>query len=259
MRLRFLGTGTSFGVPVVGCECAVCASTDPRDHRSRHGLVLESDGNLLLVDTPPELRLQLLAAAIGQVEAVFLTHAHADHLNGIDDLRIFSLRSGKPVLMYVAEEHAAELRTRFDYIFDDAIQPDPGTSAPEIELRTFVEGEALSVAGFALTPLAYRHGRTSSYGFRCGGLGVIVDGKTVSEAARRVLEGVEVLVINALWWGDPHPTHFNVEEALEAARSLGARRTFLTHLTHRLGYGELLKDLPEGVEPAYDGLVIDVE
>lgn len=259
MRLRFLGTGTSFGVPVVGCGCAVCRSADPRNRRSRHCLLLEGDGPALLVDTPPELRLQLVNAGIAEVGAVFLTHMHADHLHGIDDLRIFSLRRGTPVPMYVAEEFAGALRARFDYIFDEGIRPDPGTSAPEIDLRTFAANDLLEIAGLRLTPLSFPHGATNSYGFRCGGLGVIVDGKTITDAAHAALQGIDTLVINALWWGNPHPTHFNVEEAIAAAQSVGARRTYLTHLTHRLEYGELKQRLPEGIEPAYDGLVVGID
>jgi phosphoribosyl 1,2-cyclic phosphate phosphodiesterase len=259
VRLRFLGTGTSFGVPVVGCGCGVCRSDDPRNRRSRHGLALESAGRLLLVDTPPELRWQLLSAAIARVDAVFLTHLHADHLHGIDDLRVFSLRNRAPLPMYVAREFADVLRARFDYIFDDSIQPEPGTSAPEIALRTFDPNGELDLAGFHLRPLLFPHGRMNSYGFRSGKLGVIVDGKTVPDEARAILQGVDVLVINALWWGDPHPTHFNVEEAVATAQSLGARRTYLTHLTHRLDYGDLRARLPEGMEPAYDGLIVDIE
>lgn len=258
MRLRFLGTGTSLGVPVVGCSCEVCCSADPRNRRSRHCLALEGDGQALLVDTPPELRLQLLDAGITKVGAVFLSHMHADHLHGIDDLRIFSLRRRAPLPVYVAEEFAGQLRVRFDYIFGDDIKPEPGTSAPEVDLRTFAACDELDITGFKLTPLAFPHGRMNSYGFRCGSLGVIVDGKNIPDAAREVLQGIDTLVINALWWGDPHPTHFNVEEAIVAARSVGARRTFLTHLTHRLDYGQLKSRLPDGVEPAYDGLALEI-
>ncbi len=258
MRLRFLGTGTSFGVPVIGCDCPVCKSNDPKNRRGRHCLALEADGRVLLVDTPPELRLQLLNSGIDRVDAVFITHLHADHVHGIDDLRIFSMRGRGALPMYVANEHAAELRGRFPYIFDDAIQPGPGTSAPEIDLRPFEPGDSLRVAGFDLQTLAFPHGDTRSCGFRVGGLGVIVDGKEIPPAAQEALLGVEVLVINALWWGRPHPTHFNVEEAVAAARSLGARRTYLTHLTHRVDYSDTAARLPEDVSPAFDGLEVEI-
>lgn len=259
MRLTFLGTGTSFGVPVIGCTCPVCGSSDPKNSRSRHALGLERTGRVLLVDTPPELRLQLLSASIERVDAVFLTHVHADHVHGIDDLRIFSMRSGRPLQMYVAAEYVEAIRKRFDYIFDDDIQPGPGTSVPEIDLRSFEAGSTLSIAGFEITPLAFPHGRVKSYGFRCGPLGVVVDGKRIPPQAQELLRGIEVLVINALWWGNPHPTHFNVEEAIAAAGQLGVSRTYLTHLTHRLDYRELSQRLPAGVYAAYDGLTVDLE
>lgn len=222
-------------------------------------MLLEGDGPALLVDAPPELRLQLLEAGISEIGAVFLTHMHADHLHGIDDLRIFSLRGEAPLPMYVAEQFAGVLRARFDYIFDEDVRPDPGTSAPEIDLRTFAAGDELDIAGFRLTPLVFPHGRMNSYGFRCGSLGVIVDGKSISATAHAALQGIDTLVINALWWGDPHPTHFNVEEAIASAQSVGARRTYLTHMTHRLDYTELKARLPEGVEPAYDGLSVEID
>ncbi len=259
MRLRFLGTGTSFGVPVIGCDCPVCTSGDPKNRRGRHCLALEADGRVLLVDTPPELRLQLLNAGIDRVDAVFITHLHADHVHGIDDLRIFSMRGRGALPMYVANEHAPELRGRFPYIFDDAIQPSPGTSAPEIDLRTFEPGDALRAGGFDLQTLAFPHGDTRSCGFRVGRLGVIVDGKEIPPDALEVLRGVDVLVINALWWGRPHPTHFNVEEAWAAARSVGATRTYLTHLTHRLDYEDTVARLPADVRPAFDGLEVEIE
>ncbi len=258
MRLIFLGTGTSFGVPVIGCGCEVCTSTDPRNRRARHCLALIQDDRVLLIDTPPELRLQLLKAGIRRVDAVYITHLHADHLHGIDDLRVFSMRDGRPLPMLVAREHEGELRRRFDYIFDESIQPLPETSAPDITLSTFDPGTSLEVAGFQLIPLAFPHGRTRSFGFRVGSLGVIVDGKSIPPEAARALAGVEVLVVNALWWGRPHPTHFNVEEALQAISDLGVSRAYLTHLTHRLDYRTLLEKLPPGVEPAFDGLTIDI-
>lgn len=258
MRLRFLGTGTSFGIPVVGCRCDVCRSDDPRNRRSRHGLLLEEDGRRLLVDTPPELRLQLVEAGVRRVDAVYLTHTHADHAHGIDDLRIFTLRSERPLDVHVAEEYVDELTGRFGYIFGEDRRPSPGTTVPELEMVPFREGQTVTAAGFDLRPVAFPHGAFRSYGFRCGPLAVVVDAKQVPEAAVELLRGVEVLVINALWFGNPHPSHFNVEEAVETARMLEAERTFLTHLTHRLDHGELTERLPPSIRPAHDGLEVEL-
>lgn len=258
MRLRFLGTGTSFGVPVIGCRCRVCHSEDPRNRRTRHAATLEQGSRVLLVDTPPELRLQLLREEIEEVEAAFVTHLHADHVNGMDDLRIFSLRRQDRFPVYVAREFADGLYDRFRYMFDPSVQAPDGVTKPELDLRVFDAGEPIEVAGFDVVPLGFPHGPTRSYGFRVGSLGFVVDAKEVPAEGRAALRGVEVLVLNALWYGRPHPTHLNVEEALEVAREIDARRTYLTHLTHRLEYAELRSKLPDGVEPAYDGLVVEV-
>lgn len=258
MKIRFLGTGTSFGIPVVGCRCDVCRSDDPRNRRTRHGLLLEEEGRRLLVDTPPELRLQLVEAGLRRLDAVFLTHTHADHAHGIDDLRIFTLRSERPLPVHVAEEYVGELTDRFGYIFGEDRRPSPGTSVPELDLVPFREGERVEAAGFELAPVAFPHGDFRSYGFRVGGLAVIVDAKAVPESAVDLLRGVDVLVVNALWFGNPHPSHFNVEEAVETARALDADRTYLTHLTHRLDHGELEERLPPSIRPAHDGLEVEL-
>jgi phosphoribosyl 1,2-cyclic phosphate phosphodiesterase len=206
------------------------------------------------VDTPPELRVQILREGIQRVDAVFLTHLH-----GIDDLRIFSMRSREALPLFIAGEHERELRSRFPYIFDDSVEAAPGTSMPELALSTFDDGDDLAVAGFRLRALAYPHGYTRAYGFRTGGLGVVVDAKDVPPPARDILRDVDVLVINALWSGRTHPTHMNVEEAVAMAGELGARRTYLTHLTHYVEYVDLRSRLPAGIEPAYDGLTIEVD
>lgn len=258
MRLRFLGTGTSFGVPVIGCRCHVCASTDPRNRRTRHAVALEEGTRVLLVDTPPELRLQLLREGIREAEAAFVTHMHADHVNGIDDLRVFRFRRREPFPVYVAREFAEELTRRFGYMFDPSGDTSDGVPKPELHLHSFEDGGRVEAGGFELLPIAFPHGPTRAYGFRAGPLGLVVDAKEMPPAARKALEGVAVLVVNALWYGRPHPAHFNVEEALEVSESIGAQRTYLTHLTHRLDYHELRSKLPAGVEPAYDGLVVDL-
>ncbi len=260
MKLRFMGTGTSFGIPVIGCTCIVCTSSDPRDRRTRHSALLQNDdaASSLLIDAPPELRLQLLDAGSPRVDAVWFTHTHADHVHGIDDLRVFSARRSAPLTTWADEHSASELRTRFPYIFDENYRPPEGTSKPEIRLHTFKRDDTVFAANFELHPIEVPHGDMPAFGFRTGDLGYITDAKTIPPEARRRLDGIKVLVLNALWFGNPHPTHLNVEEAVETAREIGAERTYLTHLTHRVGHQELLDALPPGIEPAYDGLVIDI-
>ena len=258
VKLTFLGTGTSFGVPLVGCACPNCTSTDPRDRRTRHGALLGLEDGNLLIDTPPELRLQLLACGIDRVDAVWYTHLHADHVHGIDDVRVFSTRGRGAVPTYVPEEMSDELRRRFPYIFDDRVAVAPGTTRPRLDLRAYAEGVPRRILGVDLIPFRVPHGPEDAFGFRVGALGYVTDAKRLPRPARRILRGVRVLVLNALWLGSPHPTHFNVEEAIEASREIGAERTFLTHLTHKVGHRELLDRLPEGIRPAFDGLVVEV-
>lgn len=258
MRLTFLGTGTSFGVPVVGCDCETCTSDDPRDSRTRHGALVNLGEKNILVDTPPELRLQLLAAGIDRVDAVWYTHDHGDHVHGIDDLRAFTVRAKVALPAYVPEEFETVFHERFRYVFDHEIRPPRGSSKPEVEMRVFGPDRPVDMFGHAFTPLVVPHGYINAYGFRVGDLGYVTDGKLLPPETMAALEGVKVLVLNALWFGNPHPTHFNVEEAIEAAQAVGAERTYLTHLTHRVRHQDLLDRLPDGIEPAYDGLTIEI-
>ncbi len=258
MKLTFLGTGTSFGIPVVGCDCAACTSDDPRDRRTRHGALVATDAGRLLVDTPPELRLQLLDAGVDPVDAIWFTHIHADHIHGIDDVRAFTARGGG-MPAYVAHEYIPAIQRHFEYIFDDAIRPPAGSSKPRIHLHGFDAEDTLSIVGRTFRPVRVPHGRATVYGFRVGGLGYVTDAKSLPADALEILEGVDILVLNALWFGRPHGSHFNVEEAVEASRTVGARETYLTHLTHRVTHRELLDRLPRGVLPAYDGLVVEVD
>jgi phosphoribosyl 1,2-cyclic phosphate phosphodiesterase len=257
VKLTFLGTGTSFGIPVVGCSCAVCTSDDPRDRRTRSGALVDLPEGRLLVDTPPELRVQLLREGVIGLGGAWITHTHADHLHGIDDLRPFT--NARPLKLWIPEVHAAELRARFPYIFDPSAPIQPGTSKPELDVRVFRALEPIEVLGAELIPLPVPHGVTTVFGFRAGALGYVTDGKRLPPDTLAALRGVRTLVLNALWWGDPHPTHFNVEEALDAARAVGAERTFLVHMTHRVRHAELERALPRAVRPAYDGLTVDVD
>ena len=256
LKLTFLGTGTSFGIPVLGCHCDVCRSDDPRDRRTRSGALLDLPGGRLLVDTPPELRIQLLREGVGALDGVWITHTHADHLHGIDDLRVFSAK--RPLTMWVPDVHRSALQARFPYIFDPSVAAQPGTTKPEIEIRAFRSLESVRLLGADVVPLPVPHGVTTVFGFRVGSLGYVTDGKELPPGTLAALAGVRTLVLNALWWGHPHPTHFNIEEAIAAARAVGAERTFLVHLTHRVGHRSLERDLPAGILPAYDGLSVDV-
>src|SRR3954462_1275556 len=166
MRLTFLGTGTSFGVPQVGCGCAVCRSTDPRAKRSRSGALVEAGGSTILIDTPPELRLQLIAGGFSHVDAVLYTHEHADHTNGIDDLRIFSVRQRKPLPLYGPEETLDRLRAAFNYIFDNSVRPYEGTSKPRLSLHPTTPGQVITIAGVETLPLAFEHGHLRVFGYR---------------------------------------------------------------------------------------------
>ena len=257
MRLTFLGTGTSFGVPQIGCHCPTCTSSDPRDRRTRTAALLETRGKRLLIDTPPELRLQLVAAGVDRVDAVLYTHAHADHVHGIDDLRAISVRHGAELPVYGPAATIAELAARFPYIFDPGVVAHPGTSKPELVTHVLEAGNSVVVAGVAVLPLALPHGLQGVFGYRVGQVAYLTDVKSIPDAVAARLAGLDVLVLNALL-PQPHPLHLSIPEAVAAAGRIGARRTFLTHLTHDATHAQLAARLPAGVAPAYDGLVIDV-
>src|SRR6185503_6908289 len=190
VRLTFLGTGTSFGIPQVGCTCAVCSSTDPRDRRTRSGAVVEAGGSTLLIDTPPELRVQLVAARIANVDAVLYTHEHADHTNGIDDLRIFSARQRRALPVYGPPETLDRLQSTFRYIFDSEVRPYEGPSKPQLELNRIDPGKAVQVAGVEVLPLAFAHEHLRVYGYRFGNLAYLTDVKAVGPEEMERLRGV---------------------------------------------------------------------
>jgi phosphoribosyl 1,2-cyclic phosphate phosphodiesterase len=258
VRLTFLGTGTSFGVPQIGCACAVCRSPDPRDRRTRVGALIETDaGARILIDTPPELRLQLVAARVDRIDAVLYTHDHADHTHGIDDLRAFSVRAKAPITLYGSAATVDALARKFFYIFDQSVPLPPGTDRPEVRARALAERETVSIAGVDVTPVHVPHGYSDVFGYRLGDLAYVTDAKCVPPEALDRLRGARVLVVNALF-RTPHPTHLSIPEALDVVAAVGAERAYLTHLTHRYSHAELEAELPPHVRPAYDGLVVEV-
>jgi phosphoribosyl 1,2-cyclic phosphate phosphodiesterase len=222
------------------------------------GALVESDGGTrILIDTPPELRLQLIAAGVSTVDAILFTHDHADHVQGIDDIRALSDRSDLPIEMYGPPDTMKRLASRFTYIFDDSIKALPGTSKPEGHANPVRAGQHFRVGDLDVLPVAVPHGPISVYGYRIGNLGYITDAKELPEEALGSFRGVDVLVLNALF-RTPHPTHLSISEAVAAAQKVGARQTWLTHLTHRTSHAELEAELPPGIAPAYDGLTVQV-
>ena len=259
MKLTFLGTGTSFGVPQLGCHCAVCRSPDPRDRRTRVGAVIETNGGArLLVDTPPELRLQLIAAGIDRLDAVLFTHEHADHTHGIDDLRAITVRRDAAIPVYGSAETLAHLASKFSYIFDDALRPLPGTSKPEGVAHALEPWQTVRIGDADVTALPVPHGRMTVFGYRVGAVGYITDAKSIPDEVAVRLSGVKVLVLNALFRTE-HPTHLSFPEAVRLAGELGAERTYLTHLTHDNFHADLEAELPRGIYPAFDGLTVRVD
>ncbi len=259
MKVTLLGTGTSFGVPQIGCACAVCGSADPRDKRTRCSAFVETRGGTrLLIDTPPELRLQLTSAGIGAADAILFTHEHADHVHGIDDIRALSVRNGSALPLYGSAETLATIATRFPYVVDPRMQPLPGTTKPEGILHEIHDLEPFTIGDATVLPLAVPHGRATVLGFRVGRFAYITDAKSLPPQVMDAVRGVDVLVLNALF-KRPHPTHLSIPEAVATAQAIGARQTWLTHLTHDHAHAELAAELPAGIAPAYDGLTFHVD
>jgi phosphoribosyl 1,2-cyclic phosphate phosphodiesterase len=220
---------------------------------------VETHGGVrILIDTPPELRLQLIDAGVSKVAAILFTHDHADHVHGIDDIRALSDKSDVPIEMYGPPDSMARLAKRFAYIFDDSIKALPGTSKPEGRAHPVPPGKTFRIGDVDVLPIAIPHGPVSVYGYRIGNLGYITDAKEIPDDAVSALRGVDVLVLNALF-RTQHPTHLSVSEAVGAAQKIGARQTWLTHLTHRTGHAELEAELPPGIAPAFDGLTVEIQ
>jgi phosphoribosyl 1,2-cyclic phosphate phosphodiesterase len=250
-----LGTGTSHGVPMIGCECAVCTSDDPRDKRTRTSVhVAYEDGYSILVDVSPEVRVQCLANGIKRADAVLLTHHHADHIAGMDDLRRFNWIQNSEVPVYGQPETLEVVRRMFAYAFD--ANPAHRSSRPAISLHP-IDGP-FELGGHRIVPVPLLHGEMPVLGFRFGPFAYCTDVSRIPEGSVPLLAELEVLILAGLRYR-PHPMHFNIEQATAWARRIGARATYLTHLTHDISHAKTSAELPDGVGLAYDGQVLRFE
>ncbi|HEX4132187.1 MAG TPA: MBL fold metallo-hydrolase [Pirellulales bacterium] len=253
-QLVFLGTGTSTGVPMLGCDCPVCRSDNPRNRRLRCGLLLGLPQGNLLVDTPPDLRTQLLRERVGFAHAVVYTHEHADHIYGLDDMRLFPFYIGHPVPLYCEPAVERRIRNAFDYAFDPIPRSTHAGAVPKLTFHTIGDGP-FPLLGITVTPIPLEHGSFRVLGFRFGNVAYCTDTNHIPETSWPLLEGLDTVVLPALR-PKPHATHFGLDQALDAARRIGARRTFFTHISHELEHDATNARLPSGIELAYDGLRI---
>ncbi len=255
-RLVFLGTGTSTGVPMIGCECPVCTSPDPRNRRTRPSVLLGFPQGNLLIDTTPEMRIQLLRERVKLVHAIAFTHHHADHLFGLDDARLFPKGIGGPVPIYCEQPTEDCIRRVFDYAFKAGTERWPAGFVPKLEFVRVRPGESVEILGQRVVPIRLEHGPMPVLGFRVGGLAYCTDVSKIPDASRPILEGLDILVLDALRF-EPHPTHLCLEEALRVIAELKPARTFLTHLSHSFDHGPTEAMLPPRVAMAYDGLAVE--
>jgi phosphoribosyl 1,2-cyclic phosphate phosphodiesterase len=253
-ELILLGTGTSHGVPIIGCHCDVCQSTNPRNNRTRTGVAVRAPEGMFLIDTPPELRIQLLREKIDLIHAVVYTHSHADHLFGLDDLRLFGYRLRHAVPLYCEEIVERQIRSAYSYAF---AEPDPDLhhgALPQLEMRR-LGVEPFPLLGMIVQPIRLLHGKLPVLGFRLGNVAFCTDVSFIPDESWPLLENLDVLIVDALR-EEGHATHFGIREALNAIDRARPKRAFLTHVSHHLEYEATNARLPEHVELAYDGLRI---
>ena len=259
MRVIFLGTGTSHGVPMVGCDCDVCRSADPRDSRLRPSIVVETDDGMhLLVDTTPDLRTQALTHNVRQVDAVLFTHTHADHIMGLDEVRRYNALSGRSMACFGDPRALGEIRRVFAYVFAGKGHTDEGRhggGVPAIDLWAL--GGPFCVGRQEIVPVPVRHGHQMILGYRFGRFAYLTDCSEIPESSFELLRDLDVLVLDALR-RRPHPTHFSLDQAVQAARRIGARQTLFTHICHDLGHEATCRSLPVGMALGYDGQRLDI-
>ncbi len=256
-EMVIMGTGTSIGVPVVGCRCSVCLSDNPRNRRMRSGVLIRAPHGEMIIDAGPELRMQLVRERATLIRAAIFTHSHADHIMGIDDLRIFGFQLDDSVPLYCEEVVEEQIRQTFSYAFSDPSTHAHKYAAPRLRFERITEGQDFSLLGLDIRTIRLKHGELPILGFRIGNVAFCTDVSTIPADSREQLKNLDVLVLNTLRH-KPHPTHLHLDAALNLIRQLQPRQAYLTHMSHELDYDELLKELPPNVAPAYDGLRIAI-
>ena len=252
MKITFLGTGTSQGIPVIACDCRVCTSADHRDKRLRVSVLLEVDGKVIVIDSGPDFRYQMLRAGVRHLDAIVFTHEHKDHVAGMDDVRAFNYRQQKEIDVYAHPRVQEALKREFSYIFSAIKYP----GVPRINMHTITE-KPFSVSGVQFIPIEVMHFQLPVFGFRIDDFTYITDAKTISEKEKEKIKGSKILVINALQL-DKHISHLTLTEAIDLAQEIGADQTYFTHMSHRLGkHDEISTQLPPGIFLAYDGLTLE--
>ena len=254
MTITFLGTGTSQGVPVIACNCEVCTSADPRDNRLRTSILIEDEGKVIVIDSGPDFRYQMLRAGVQRLDAIVFTHEHKDHIAGLDDIRAFNYRQNGPVDVYADERVQTALKREFYYIFEEFKYP----GIPQLNLHT-IGLDPFNIGNVHFIPIEVMHYKLPVLGFRINDFAYITDAKTVSEHEKEKIKGSKILVINALQKQN-HISHFTLDEAIAFAEEIGAEKTYFTHISHRLGTHQEISDmLPQHIELAYDGLKLDIK
>lgn len=252
MKFTFLGTGTSVGVPVIGCECPVCQSDNPKNHRTRSSLYIESNNQKFVIDTSTDFRTQCLREGIDYLDFILFTHAHADHIGGLDDIRPITYTHDQSIPAYGNEDTLRAIRNRFDYIFE----PTPNDSwKPEVDLKTITDSGIPKHP--SITPIPVEHGEINILGYRIGSLAYLCDVSHIPPNSVERLEHLDVLIIDALR-KNPHPTHLTIDQAVNWAEKINPRRTFFTHMTHKVEYEKCKESLPKTIQPAYDGLSLEL-
>ncbi len=253
MKITFLGTGTSQGVPVIGCHCPVCMSVDPHDKRLRTSILVEEGEVKIVVDTGPDFRQQMLKEKVDRLDAVLFTHEHRDHIAGLDDIRAFNFIQQQPMDVFAEERVIRALKREFAYIFAEKKYP----GVPQVNLHR-IANEDFHVNGLKITPVRAMHYRLPVYGFRFGDFGYLTDANYISEEEKEKFYGVKYLVVNALRH-EKHISHFTISQAVSLIRELSPRRGYLTHLSHQMGlHREIAEELPPAIFPAFDGLTIEI-